>query len=127
MFVIFLFSFTWSIGQDFDLLIEAESFNNDWKFHRFGEQPEKAGKSIEEPEGLESTAYNDEKWRVLNLPHDWGIEGPFRDDLENNTGLLPWKGIGWYRKHFNVPISENVKQLFIDFDGAMSNAKVWLN
>ncbi|MBT6837518.1 MAG: DUF4982 domain-containing protein, partial [Bacteroidetes bacterium] len=46
---------------------------------------------------------------------------------ENNTGLLPWKGIGWYRKHFNVPISENVKQLFIDFDGAMSNAKVWLN
>ena len=66
-------------------------------------------------------------WRTLNVPHDWGVEGPFRDDLPGDTGKLPWKGIGWYRKHFNVPASDQGKRLFIDFDGAMADARVWLN
>ena len=64
---------------------------------------------------------------MLDVPHDWGIEGPFRDDLPGDTGKLPWKGIGWYRKHFNVPESDRGKHVFIDFDGAMANAQVWLN
>jgi len=70
---------------------------------------------------------DDNSWRSLDLPHDWAIEGPFSDTLENNTGLLPWKGIGWYRKHFNIDDSEKGKRIYIDFDGAMANARVWLN
>ena len=71
--------------------------------------------------------FDDSTWRTLNVPHDWGVEGPFRDDLPGDTGKLPWKGIGWYRKHFHVPASDLGKRLFIDFDGAMADAKVWLN
>ena len=71
--------------------------------------------------------FDDAAWRTLDVPHDWGIEGPFRDDLDNDTGKLPWKGIGWYRKHFTVPAGDQGKRLFIDFDGAMADAKVWLN
>lgn len=71
--------------------------------------------------------FDDSAWRKLDVPHDWGIEGPFRDDLENNTGKLPWKGIGWYRKHFEVADVDRGRRIFIDFDGAMANAKVWLN
>ncbi|MDD2411289.1 MAG: beta-galactosidase GalB [Bacteroidales bacterium] len=104
-----------------------EKFNSNWKFERFGQHPEKPGIIIPEPEGIEKKAYNDAAWRNLNLPHDWGIEGPFRDDLVNETGLLPWRGIGWYRKHFIVSENDKGKQIFIDFDGAMANAKVWLN
>ncbi len=104
-----------------------ESFNSNWKFERFGVHPEKPGVFIDEPKGLETTTFNDNKWRSLNLPHDWGIEGPFRDDLDNSTGLLPWKGIGWYRKSFIIPASDEGKFIFIDFDGAMANAKIWLN
>ena len=104
-----------------------ENFNDNWKFKRFGQNPEKPGNYIDEPEKLESRNYTDSGWRVLNLPHDWGIEGPFRNDLENNTGLLPWRGIGWYRKHFNIPATDKGKQIFVDFDGAMANARVWLN
>jgi len=114
-------------AQENNNSFSKESFNENWKFKRFGMSPDKQGLTIEEPKRLESDVYNDEKWRKLNLPHDWGIEGPFRNDLENNTGLLPWKGIGWYRKHFIVPESDSEKLLFIDFDGAMANAKVWLN
>ena len=71
--------------------------------------------------------FDDSAWRTLDIPHDWGIEGPFRDDLPGDTGKLPWKGIGWYRKHFTVPAGDQGKRIFIDFDGAMANAKVWLN
>jgi beta-galactosidase len=71
--------------------------------------------------------FDDSVWRTLDVPHDWGIEGPFRDDLPGDTGKLPWKGIGWYRKHFTLPDNDRGKRVFIDFDGAMANARVWLN
>jgi len=75
----------------------------------------------------EKIAFDDADWRELDLPHDWGIEGPFRMDLDGYTGKLPWRGIGWYRKHFSVSSSEKGKQFYVDFDGAMANAEVWLN
>ena len=74
-----------------------------------------------------AAAFDDSAWRVLDVPHDWGIEGPFRDDLPGDTGKLPWKGIGWYRKHLTIPATDQGKRIFIDFDGAMANARVWLN
>jgi beta-galactosidase len=78
--------------------------------------------------GAPSTAaFDDSAWRKLDVPHDWGIEGPFRADLDNNTGKLPWKGIGWYRKHFALPAADQGQRIFVDFDGAMANAQVWLN
>lgn len=114
-------------SQESENAFSKEKFNSNWKFERFGQHPEKSGIIVAEPEGIEKTTYNDAAWRNLNLPHDWGIEGPFRDDLVNETGLLPWRGIGWYRKHFVMPENDKGKQIFIDFDGAMANAKVWLN
>jgi len=66
-------------------------------------------------------------WRKLDLPHDWGIEGPFRQELGGNTGKLPWKGIGWYQKSFPLPAGDKGKQVYLDFDGAMAYAKVWIN
>lgn len=74
-----------------------------------------------------AVAYDDAAWRTLDVPHDWAIEGPFRYDLENNTGKLPWQGIGWYRKHFTLPAGEQGRRVSIDLDGAMANAEVWLN
>jgi beta-galactosidase len=72
-------------------------------------------------------SYDDRSWRKLNLPHDWGIEGPFRQEYPGETGKLPWWGVGWYRKHFTVPANEKDKRFYIDIDGAMSYATIWLN
>jgi beta-galactosidase len=66
-------------------------------------------------------------WRKLNLPHDWGIEGPFKQEYPGETGKLPWWGVGWYRKQFNVPAGDKGKCLYLDVDGAMAYANVWLN
>jgi beta-galactosidase len=104
---------------------ERKPFNEGWLFSRYGALPD--GSTKAEPPGLENPDVPDTQWRKVDLPHDWGIEGPFRDDLPGSTGKLPWAGIGWYRKHFTVPSVDKGMHFFVAFDGAMSHAKVWLN
>ena len=43
------------------------------------------------------------------------------------TGGLPHIGIGWYRKTLEIPATWNGKRIFVEFDGAMSNARIYLN
>jgi beta-galactosidase len=71
--------------------------------------------------------FDDRSWRQLNLPHDWGIEGPFNQALSGETGKLPWAGVGWYRKHLAVSRNDRGRQIYLDIDGAMAYASVWLN
>ena len=71
--------------------------------------------------------FDDRGWRLLDLPHDWGVESPFIQDLPGETGKLPWWGVAWYRKSFELPASDSGKRIFLDVDGAMSYATVWLN
>jgi len=71
--------------------------------------------------------FDDAGWRKLDLPHDWGIEGAFKQEYPGETGKLPWWGIGWYRKHFELPSEDSGKRIYLDLDGAMSHALVWLN
>jgi beta-galactosidase len=71
--------------------------------------------------------FDDRNWRQLDLPHDWGIEGPFKQEYSGETGKLPWWGVGWYRKHFTTSSKDKGKQFYLDVDGAMAYATVWLN
>jgi beta-galactosidase len=71
--------------------------------------------------------FDDRGWRLLDLPHDWAIEGPFSQDLPGETGKLPWQGTGWYRKRFEIPAADAGKSVFLEIDGAMSYSAVWLN
>ena len=72
--------------------------------------------------------YDDTAWRILNLPHDWAIEGEFSRDNPSGTGggALPG-GIGWYRKTFTVDKADEGKRLYIDFDGVNMNSEVFIN
>jgi beta-galactosidase len=73
------------------------------------------------------SGFDDSSWRALTLPHDWGIEVPFDRDLPGATGKLPWSGIAWYRKTFDLPVSDAGKRVALEIDGAMSYATVWCN
>jgi beta-galactosidase len=78
-----------------------------------------------------SPTFNDSSWRQLDLPHDFGIEGPFippgTQGSDGATGRRPFFGIAWYRKHLEIPAADAGKQLYLDVDGAMAYATVWLN
>ena len=66
-------------------------------------------------------------WRKLHLPHDFVVEGKFDEKTSDPAhGFLP-KGVGWYRKTFEIPASDRGKTLWIDFDGVFRNCRVWLN
>lgn len=101
-----------------------------WKFTQ-GEQPQGATPEL-----------NDLKWQTVTVPHDWAIFGPFdrKHDLQEvavtqngetkatvktgRTGGLPYVGVGWYRTQFEAPQG---KQLTLKVDGAMSEARVYIN
>lgn len=73
-------------------------------------------------------SFDDSGWRKLNLPHDWAIAGPFNSGgVGGSMGRLPSPGIGWYRKKLELPASDAGKSIFLDVDGAMSYAAVWVN
>jgi beta-galactosidase len=95
---------------------EIVNFNNDWKFH------------LGDDSLARNIYYTDTKWRKLNLPHDWSIEGSFdeKNSTTFNQGALP-AGIGWYRKRFKLPSNTTNKKVYINFDGVYRNSEVWIN
>jgi beta-galactosidase len=71
--------------------------------------------------------FDDSAWQQINLPHDWAITGPFTRAGGGGMGRLPTAGIGWYRKKLDIPATDAGRKIFLDMDGAMSYAVVWLN
>jgi beta-galactosidase len=95
---------------------ERLSFNADWRF------------SLGDDSAAAQPTFDDQSWRLLNLPHDWAIEGDFAEDNPSGAGggALPG-GIGWYRKTFTIDKADEGRRLFIDFDGVYMNSTVYLN
>ena len=91
------------------------SFNEGWRFH------------LGEVADAQQPAFRDTAWTPLRLPHDWAIGQAFDPKLNPHTGALPVSGTGWYRKTFALPSSAKGHVVTVEFDGAMSNAHLWLN
>ncbi len=76
--------------------------------------------------------FNDSGWSEVEVPHDWAIAGPFEPEGDTHTGRLPWRGVGWYRRTFNLS-SAQFRQveaggaLWLEFDGVMADAQVFIN
>jgi beta-galactosidase len=70
---------------------------------------------------------DDSGWEAVSIPHDWAIAGPFIPDGDGNTGKLPWKGEGWYRKWVDIPGDDPGKTVYLLFDGVMAFPTVYLN
>ena len=71
--------------------------------------------------------FDDSAWRRVDLPHDYGIEGPFTTSGGGGMGRLPTPGVSWYRKHLTLPAGDAGKSIFLDIDAAMAYSEVWLN
>ncbi len=78
--------------------------------------------------------FDDSKWRTLNLPHDWAVELPFvHDDVQMSHGYKPLgrrypdTSVGWYRREFDVPASDQGRRVWVEFDGAFRDVLVFVN
>lgn len=96
---------------------KSEKFNDGWRFYL-------AEGDAQQSTGFEKTDFDDSKWRKLDVPHDWSIEGTPSKDLASCTGYLPG-GVGWYRKHFKI--SDGQTRHFIYFEGVYNRSEVYLN
>ena len=113
---------------------EKVTLEKNWKFSK-GDFPD-----------AKRTDFPDRSWETITVPHDWAIYGPFdrNHDLQEvavtqngekiatvktgRTGGLPYVGTGWYRTKFDVASFEKgAKQVSLLFDGAMSEARVYVN
>jgi beta-galactosidase len=112
---------------------EVRQLDNDWKFFK-GENKDAFQES-----------FNDASWETIVVPHDWAIKGPFDKEIDKQlvkieqngevvasektgrTGALPHVGQAWYRKQFSLSKTALNKKVMISFDGAMSQASVYVN
>ena len=87
-----------------------------WRFH-LGEVP-----AASQPD------CDDRDWRLVNLPHDWSIEGTVDPHAPGTgrDGFFP-TGIGWYRRSFVAPPAWSGQRVMIEFEGVYMNAEVWIN
>jgi beta-galactosidase len=105
-----------------------------WKFHLgddwgVAERLDKAGQSA----GPARPAFNDSAWRSVNLPHDWAVELPYDEKASPNSGFKPVgpgftnNSVGWYRRSFRLPAEDRDKRLWLEFDGAFRDSRIFLN
>ena len=91
---------------------ETSLFNDSWLFNK------------DDAAEMSSPNYDDSKWRRLELPHDWSIEGLASPTLASCTGYLP-AGVAWYRKHFDI--ADLSERAYIYFEGVYNRSEVYLN
>jgi beta-galactosidase len=103
------------------------SFDEGWRFIK------------DNPSGAENPAFDDSKWRKLDVPHDWSIEdlpgqdgeniiGPFdKSSVDKMSSGYLVGGTGWYRKSFTLKEADNGKIICLQFDGVYMNSDVWIN
>ena len=81
-----------------------------------------------------STSFSDADWRRIDLPHDWTVELPFKNDPDlQSKGFYPLgrkypeTSVGWYRRIFELSAEDQGKRITIEFDGAYRETTVVFN
>ncbi|WP_277638427.1 glycoside hydrolase family 2 TIM barrel-domain containing protein [Bacteroides graminisolvens] len=110
-----------------DLLSRNRLFNTQWKFVR------------DSVVGAEALSFDDSKWILLDLPHDFSMMdlpgedtekqiGPFTKQSPggNHTGHV-LGGTGWYHKVLVTNWKEKGKRFILHFDGVYMESEVWVN
>lgn len=102
---------------------EQRRLSQGWLFHA-GDAP-----------GAEGSAFNENGWRPVSVPHDWAImdkpdgSPPFEPTAAGGQdyGYLPG-GVGWYRRHFILNEAEATRVVVrLNFEAVYMDAEIWLN
>lgn len=118
-------------------------FDQDWKFSLGHTDPARDfGRGTEyftylakaasiHNEGPYAVDFDDSAWQEVTLPHDWVVDLPFAPEASKSHGYktVGWKypqcSVGWYRKHFTVPVTD--QPVYVRFDGIFRDSNLWVN
>lgn len=129
---------------------EKLNFDKNWKFYLGDLSPKSNtdgwGGAKARAYSFGATAFDarDEKWRDVDLPHDFVSEGDYTRktaDVAEMTAIPEMEsidsrhfaggnlagGIAWYRKRFTIPADKRNKRIYIYFDGIFRDSTVYLN
>jgi len=127
-------------------------FDFGWKFHLghacdpakdfgFGRNQHTFAKAGTDTAAAAILDFDDSAWTAVNLPHDWAVELPFvpsvnppaQGDPRAAHGFRPLgreypeTSVGWYRRVFDIPVSDLGRRLSLEFDGVFRDAIVMIN
>ncbi len=121
---------------------ERLSLDANWKFHLgdipldsfpggqgialYGPDITHSGSKAGHVWGAAARGFNDRNWREVNLPHDWAVEQPFDPKAEKQEGYRP-RGIGWYRRTFQLDPADRGRNIELQFDGVATHCTVYFN
>ena len=105
----------------------VQSLDENWRF-QLGITPEAV-----------KPGYDDSTWRVVDVPHDYAVEGTVQKDNPYPDATIGRDG-SWYvmhgslpvpaamyRKALAIPAETKGKRLWLEFDGVFSNSRYWVN
>lgn len=124
-----------------------------WRFHLghatdpvqdfgFGQSQDSFAKSGANVATAAAVEFDDSGWQAVDLPHDWAMALPFTpsqhppaegDDDAAGHGYkplgrdFPATSIGWYRRSFDIAVSDLGKRIVVEFDGVFRDAQVMIN
>jgi beta-galactosidase len=73
--------------------------------------------------GAQATTFDDTSWTPTSVPHDMSITLY----QATNAGTTDPGALGWYRKHFTLPLGFAGKKVIVQFDGVYHDSKIYLN
>ncbi|KAB7767218.1 beta-galactosidase GalA [Xanthomonas maliensis] len=130
-----LFDFGWRFH-----LGHASDPARDFQFGTFQRTFAKAGKDTATAAQLD---FDDSDWQQLDLPHDWALTLPFRQDpisasmTEEDPAAahgykalgtsFPENSVGWYRRILDIPANDLGKRICLVFDGVFRDCIVFCN
>jgi len=78
--------------------------------------------------------FDDSPWSRVDIPHDWAVTLDFKNDPQlDSHGYKPLgrdypaTSIGWYRRGFDVPASDEGRRIWIEFEGVFRDSIAVLN
>src|SRR6266705_4733518 len=130
-------------GGDTPPLRQRLSLDFGWGFHRgHATEPSKdfgyAGQSLFSKTGgmlnPSKPDFDDSQWALVDIPHDWAVALDFKNDPQlDSHGYKPLgrdypaTSIGWYRRVFDVPASDEGRRIWIEFEGVFRDSIAVLN
>jgi len=92
------------------------NFDSNWKFIR------------EDVPGAAAPAFDDSTWTTVSTPHTFNDVDSFRQIISHSGGDRgTYKGLAWYRKHFNLPTRLAGNRIFLEFEGMRQAGEIFLN